>query len=73
MYYNRRADFPQIWSVDEGSHASEINVRDVAVLAPMHTHFDAEAKYPEPNAWLDCDDCHIEITSGTAVIRRGPR
>lgn len=26
LYFNRCADFPQIWSIDEGTCATEVNV-----------------------------------------------
>jgi hypothetical protein len=52
LYYNRANDAPQIWSIDEGSHASEINVRDIIIRVPCSSAANLEAEYPEPKAWF---------------------
>jgi hypothetical protein len=68
MYFNRANDFPQVWSVDQGSHASEINVQAIHLYAlPLVTGYNPDAEYPEPKAWFEVDGT-LRIEDGAAVI-----
>lgn len=70
IYFNRKKDAPQVWSVDEGSQESEINVREVR----LHGVF---AKFVylggEPNPDTPVAVCEVlgklSIEEGVAFIR----
>lgn len=75
VYFNRLNEAPQVWSVDEGTQASEINVSAVSLV-----NCDAETKVDlaetvnrdRPKAWIEVRG-ELRITNGVAVIegRRG--
>lgn len=67
VYFNRAEDAPQIWSIDEGTVASEINVLSVKVQAPGFTRSNLDAQFPEPKAWIEVDG-HLSIVNGVALI-----
>ena len=68
IYFNRKEDAPQVWSVDEGSHASEINVKGVRIVgAVVHTGQNLEAEYPEPKAWMEVEAV-LAIGDGTVEL-----
>jgi len=68
IYFNRIEDAPQIWSVDEGSHASEINVQGIQIISrDTETGQNLEAKDPEPKAWMWVVG-RLEVKDGCAVI-----
>jgi hypothetical protein len=67
VYYNRSEDAPLVWSVDEGSHASEINVQNVVLVAAATTRFNPDAQLPEPKAWLEISG-QLRIQGGKAYI-----
>jgi hypothetical protein len=68
MYFNRANDFPQVWSVDQGSHASEVNVQAIRLsVLPVTSHYNPDAEYPEPKAWFEVDGT-LRIEDGAAVI-----
>jgi hypothetical protein len=58
-----------VWSVDEGTTASEINVLGVVVkvAGAMITRQNLEAVYPEPKAWFEAEG-QLAIQYGVAVI-----
>lgn len=69
IYFNRAADAPQVWSVDEGSHASEVNVQGVQVAGnvPLATAHNLDAQEPEPKAWMEAEG-QLVVRGGVAVI-----
>lgn len=68
MYFNRSSDFPQVWSVDQGSHASEINVQFIKLsVLPIVSGYNPNAEYPEPKAWFEVDGT-LRIEGGTAIV-----
>ena len=67
VYYNRSEDAPQVWSIDTGSVGSEVNVQWVQLHTSGITRYDAEAKFPEPRAWLDVFG-RLRIVAGGAVL-----
>lgn len=70
VYFNRWNEAPQVWSIDEGDQASEINVRAVS----MH-HCDMESKTNpaetdienKPKAWFEVRG-NLRVIQGVAVI-----
>jgi len=77
IYYNRKADWPQCWSIDEGTQASEINVcgfRLVDVIAESHTLPIAEHGIVNPDnspfAWITVTGV-LRIEEGIAYVSMG--
>jgi hypothetical protein len=74
LYFNRCEDFPQIWSIDEGSTETEINVTDyrteghVTVRGGRAPDFSAVDSLREPKAWAAIDACSLRIVDGVAVF-----
>ena len=73
-YYNREADFPQVWSIDEGDISSEINVlgfqlghgvRAWSERVPDFTAINAER---EPKVWLSIEAAAMTLRQGVAVF-----
>lgn len=61
LYFNRCEDFPQIWSIDQGTVETEINVADfrteghVTVIAGRAPDFSAIDSAREPKDWAAVD------------------
>ena len=66
VYFNRGEDAPQIWSLDEGGPATEINVQNI-VIGPNATAVTASDPTQEdpnqPKAWFE--------VRGKLMIQRG--
>jgi hypothetical protein len=69
VYFNRSAEAPQVWSVDQGSINSEINVRgfDIGYGCTAHEGYDSKVVKGDtrhPRAWIVVTadvmtiDCH---------------
>jgi hypothetical protein len=67
VYFNRCEDTPQVWSVDEGTTDTEINVRAVFLGNRVESGQDLSAVYPEPKAWMVVHG-DLVINGGVAVI-----
>lgn len=70
VYFNRLEGFPQIWSLDEGSPASEICVCNIVVDGPICKTKDsmtADSKF-SPKAWFEIEGI-LTISEGTAYFR----
>ena len=73
LYFNRCEDFPQIWSIDEGTVATEVNVigfEMVGCLARSDRAEDFAAldSVREPKAWLAVDAHELRIVAGVAML-----
>ena len=59
VYFNKKEDYPCLWSVDEGSAASEIRVQWVSLRAIAGRTHHSLPPYPpgrskeEPCAWIE--------------------
>lgn len=72
IYYNREKDWPQVWSVDEGSQATEINVIGVEFDGVQVTsqHLPAplaDTPRESPFAWFEVT-AHLEVVGGVAYF-----
>ena len=73
IYFNRKREWPQVWSVDEGTQESEINVKDFllcGVSAASKNLGSAEAMSEtdhawQPFAWLECTG-YMQLHNGVA-------
>lgn len=68
-YFNRKREFPQVWSIDEGTQASEVNV--IAFIA--HPGCKVASRYngskpndDSPSAWIEIHADHYYIVDGVA-------
>lgn len=80
IYYNRMSDFPQVWSIDEGTSSTEINVVGFELLG-VSAKGAARAPHPQverqpfgtpalsgPTAWVEVDGL-MTLECGVAVFR----
>jgi hypothetical protein len=74
LYFNRCEDFPQIWSIDQGTTETEINVADfrteghVSVIGGRAPDFAVVDSAREPKAWAEVEACSLQIVGGVAVF-----
>lgn len=76
LYFNRKEDYPCIWSVDEGSAASEIRVQGIIITDGLLAYTgNTEGLRPpagadlknEPSAWIEVHGV-LTIEGGVATI-----
>jgi hypothetical protein len=79
VYFNRELEWPQCWSIDEGTQASEINVvafRLDGCVAISHNlpknQRGSTDRYNTPFAWLEVW-AHLTLVGGVAVFSRDAR
>lgn len=74
LYFNRCADWPQIWSIDWGTPGTECNVVDwrletgVTAKAGRAAAVDAVDREREPVAWMEIDAATLSLEDGVAVF-----
>jgi hypothetical protein len=71
VYFNRLNEAPQVWSVDEGDQATEINVTRIALVdcsAETHVNLAETDTENKPKAWFEVIGT-LQIVDGVAVIR----
>ena len=72
--FNRCEDFPQIWSIDQGTTETEINVSGfridghLSVTGGRAPDFQAVDRVHEPVAWMALDAGSLRIVDGVAVF-----
>ncbi|HYX83236.1 MAG TPA: hypothetical protein VE714_12630 [Gemmatimonadales bacterium] len=72
VYFNRASDAPQVWSVDEGTQATEITVIGIRLegadaitrVLPPDTPVDPDRA---PRAWLEVRG-KLQIRAGVAIF-----
>lgn len=79
IYFNRKAEWPQVWSVDEGAQTSEINVIGFVlhgIHAVSHTRPKEEIETTNhlnnPFAWIEVTGL-LRIVGGKAYFYDGSR
>jgi hypothetical protein len=74
IYFNRKREWPQIWSIDEGDQVSEINVKAFRILVPCQSaSLDASQMTTNdhenrPCAWIECEGVMTVVEDGVALI-----
>lgn len=70
LYFNRKNECPQVWSIDEGDQSSEVNVQWFSLLgctaASIYNH--GVANEDTPVAWIAVKGT-AEFRDGGVVIR----
>lgn len=69
MYFNRHADFPLVWSVDDGDQATEQNVSKIVLRGVFaRTVYGGKGdNINSPNVWIEVEG-HLEVTDNVAYI-----
>lgn len=67
-YFNRKNEAPQVWSVDEGTQGSEINVTKIICHVPSESFFDLSIKVNRdtPTAWFEVKNAILKVRKGVA-------
>jgi hypothetical protein len=67
VYFNRHSEFPQIWSVDEGTQESEINV--IGFVIHRGCYLESRYNGDKPNDDSPC--AWIEVQANDYYIKGG--
>lgn len=70
-YFNRKREAPQVWSIDEGSQDSEINVIAIVSGPGCHTvtRYDGTPVNDDtPSAWLEISATNLHVEGGLAYF-----
>ena len=69
IYFNSRAEAPLVWSIDRGTSASEVKIREIhLVQCSGISHFTPKAdNLREPRAWIEGYG-RVEIFDAVATI-----
>ena len=60
LYFNQKEDYPNVWSIDDGDQANEINVSWVITQGVACTQYTGEKKSKNaPVAWLSFSDAEV--------------
>lgn len=66
-FHKRNGDDPVVWSVDEGTQASEIHVQGYTLNGVCaYSQVNLEAKPGEPGGWILVQGAFREINAGVA-------
>lgn len=70
VYFNRKNEQPQVWSVDEGRQTSEMNiigaVIHMGVLSETYWDREGTVNRDTPCAWVKVHDAILEMKNGVA-------
>ena len=70
IYFNRRSDAPLVWSVDEGSQETEINVSRVEILTPIKSFYNGKTPNPDsPVAWFETDGILARVNDVAFILK----
>lgn len=76
VYYNRRSDYPFIWSVDEGTQETEVNVTDVELTrVSAKTRFDRHVprgSTETPSCWFEVEYAILTVKDNIAYFFHDP-
>lgn len=75
VYFNRKREAPQVWSVDEGTQASEVNVTAFFISdgCTVRSHYNGEKPNEDtPSAWMEVTADYYYIVDGVARFTRYP-
>lgn len=75
IYFNRKNEAPQVWSVDQGDQSSEINVKEWRLhRCNADSHYEASVKVnPDtPTAWIVVMHAIMRVEHGVAHFFHDP-
>ncbi len=74
-YFNRHADWPFVWSVDEGSLDTEIKVKEIvnngAESISVYDHEVAIGDQEKPRVWFQFSCAKLSILHDVAYFSKG--
>ena len=70
LYFNRTEDFPQVWSIDEGTPDTEVNVVGFRFEGAMPVTSGVSTDGTQPRAWVSIDAKGLSIEHGIAVFEK---
>ncbi len=73
VYFNRKREAPQVWSIDEGTQASEINVASffIGTGCTARGRYNGQpANDNSPSAWLEVSADQYFVARGMAMFVR---
>ena len=65
IYFNRKENAPCVWSIDEGTPATEVNVQWVTINTPCSTRFSGSGT--QPYAWVQTL-AKAQFTGGGVIL-----
>lgn len=74
IYFNRKAEFPQVWSFDEGDQTSEVNIvdfkcHDITMVEPG-ADFAVKVNPDTPTVWINVRRATVQMRAGVAHFFR---
>lgn len=75
VYFNRKSEFPQVWSCDEGTQDSEVNLIGFVIHQGCFTesHYSgAKPNEDSPSAWIEVTADYRYIVGGVMHFTRLP-
>lgn len=77
IYYNRHKDYPFVWSIDEGSQDTEINLIDVILHKVNRVQTGGDITAPRhsetvPAVWFDVFNATLAVKDGVAHLFQDP-
>lgn len=75
VYFNRKSEFPQVWSLDEGTQHSEVNI--INFVIPQGCRSESRYNGEKPNedspvAWIEVQAIAFTIHDGIAYFIGDP-
>ncbi len=70
LYFNNYEDWPQVWSIDEGTPDTEVNVIGFRFDGAMPVTSGVSADNTQPRAWVSIDAKGLSIEHGIAVFEQ---
>lgn len=69
VYFNRHQSDGLIWSVDEGTQDTEINVKDVVIGELLcQTKSGPGDNVKSPTAWIEVEESHMTVLQNVAHL-----
>lgn len=68
VYFNRRSDYPFIWSVDDGNQSTEVKVKDVVIKVQSCTASGPGDNENSPTVWIEVNDACLTIRDDVAYL-----
>ncbi len=70
VYFNRKAEAPQVWSIDEGTQESEVNVQWIKLIdvSAETKYAPTDKPYDSPAAWFEVRAKYMILTEGGAIL-----
>lgn len=70
LYFHKRdGNDPVIWSIDEGTQASEMHVQWFALIGLVaHSRSNLDAKPGEPSGWIEVEGARARFCGGGVTL-----